>query len=59
MKLEEKVKDALKKFIQGETDVMGRYEEDDGHHLICVEEHKLGHITIEIEERRIEREVSK
>ena len=54
MKLEDKVKNALRKFIDGKVDVIGRYEQDDGHHLICVEEHELGHITIEIEERKRE-----
>lgn len=54
MKLENKVKSALRKFLDGKVDVMGRYEKDDGRHLICIEELALGHIVINIEEHKTE-----
>jgi len=54
MKLENKVKNALRKFIDGKVDVMGRYESDDGRHQICIEEMDFGHITIDIKEHKTE-----
>ena len=53
MKLEDKVKDALRKFIDGKVDVMGRYESDDGQHRICIEELDFGHIVIDIVEHKM------
>lgn len=47
MKLENKVKNALRKFIAQETDT---YEQDDGYHRIQIAEPELGHIIINVEE---------
>lgn len=54
MKLENKVKNALRKFIDGKVDVMGRYESDDGQHQICIEEMDFGHIVVDIKEHKME-----
>lgn len=54
MKLSNKVKNALRKFLDGKVDVMGRYESDDGYHQICIEEKAFGHISIEIDEHKTE-----
>lgn len=53
MKLENKVKNSLRKFIDGKVDVMGRYKQDDGYHSICVEEMDFGHIVIDVKEHRM------
>lgn len=54
MKLSNKVKNALQKFVEGKVDVMGRYEEDDGYHDISICELDFGHIVIDIKEHRME-----
>jgi len=49
MKLENKVKNALRKFIAQETD---EYEQDDGYHKIQISELEFGHIVIDIQEHK-------
>lgn len=51
MKLENKVKNALRKFIAQEANA---YEQDDGYHKIQIAEPEFGHIIINIEEHRTE-----
>ena len=51
MKLENKVKNAIRKFIAQETT---DYEQDDGYHKIEIAEHDFGHIVIDITEHKTE-----
>jgi hypothetical protein len=51
MKLENKVKNALRKFIAQETDT---YDQDDGYHKIQMAEPEFGHIIINIKEYGME-----
>jgi hypothetical protein len=51
MKLGNKVKNALAKFIEGEVN---EYNKDDGYHKINITEPEFGHIVIDIEEHRTE-----
>jgi len=51
MKLSNKVKNALQKFIEGEVN---EYKSNDGYHKINITELDFGHIVIDIEEHRTE-----
>ena len=51
MKLSNKVKNALQKFIESEVK---DYKQDDGYHKITISEVDLGYIVIDIEEHRAE-----
>ena len=49
MKLGNKVKNALQKFIEGEVN---EYNKDDGYHKIQISELEFGHIVIDIQEHK-------
>ena len=49
MKLENKVKNAMRKYIARGAE----YREDDGYHKIVVTEPEFGHIIIDIQEHRM------
>lgn len=51
MKLSNKVKNALQKFIEGEVN---EYKQDDGYHKINITEPEFGHIIVNIEEHKTE-----
>jgi len=51
MKLENKVKNALAKFIAYQK---AEYERDDGYHKINITEPDFGHIIIDIKEHKAE-----
>ena len=51
MKLANKVKNALQKFMESELDM---WEKDDGYHKINICEPEFGHIVIDIKEHRTE-----
>lgn len=51
MKLANKVKNTLQRFIEGEVNT---FETDDGYHKIQIAEPELGHIIINIQEHRTE-----
>ena len=53
MKLEDKVKKALAKYIRGETDEDGDVLYEDRHHKIHVTEPRLGSIVIYIHETKL------
>lgn len=51
MKLGNKVKNMLRKFMESELDV---WEKDDGYHKINITEPDFGHIIIDIKEHKTE-----
>lgn len=51
MKLGNKVKNAVRKFIAQET---ANYEQDDGYHKIEIAELDFGHIVIDVMEHKTE-----
>jgi len=51
MKLENKVKNALRKFIDREDT---EYKQDDGYHKINITEPEFGHIVVDIKEHGAE-----
>lgn len=51
MKLSNKVKNALQKFIEGEVN---EFKRNDGYHEINITEPDFGHIVIDVKEHRTE-----
>ena len=51
MKLGNKIKNALAKFVEGEVN---EYNKDDGYHKINITEPEFGHIVVDIREHGTE-----